>query len=262
MSQVAEPAGTGVYVLGVTREAPAALADLPRLLPDRSLEAVVTPGLCALACTVPADLVDEHLADDLVRLGGLAAAHDRVLRALTGRTAVVPARLGSIYPSRRAVAEMLGRHRQALSATLDRLAGCSEWGVKILAADRPPAPGLGRPAAGEDGSGTAYLRRKRAEGRLRAAGRQAMAALVGQLHGDMAAVAQVAVTRPPQAPQLSGSRQPMLLNAAYLVDQADQARFTALVGDLAERHEAAGLLVELTGPWPPYSFAGSGEAGA
>jgi hypothetical protein len=202
--QAAATAGTSVYVLGVTREAPAALADLPRLLPDWSLETVAAPGLCALACTVPADLVDEHLADDLVRLGGLAAAHDRVLRALAGRTAVVPARLGSIYPSRRAVEEMLGRQRQALSATLDRLTGRSEWGVKVLAAGRPPAPGQGRPAGDDPGSGTAYLRRKRAEGRQRVADRQALAALVSQLHGDLAGLAQAAVSRPPQAPAALG----------------------------------------------------------
>jgi hypothetical protein len=44
----------------------------------------------------------------------------------------------------------------------------------------------------------------------------------------------------------------MILNAAYLVDNAQMSRFTAGVESLAGEHP--GLRVELTGPWPPYSF--------
>jgi hypothetical protein len=45
----------------------------------------------------------------------------------------------------------------------------------------------------------------------------------------------------------------MLLNAAYLLDAADGATFTAAVAGQATAHPE--LRVELTGPWPPYSFA-------
>jgi hypothetical protein len=45
----------------------------------------------------------------------------------------------------------------------------------------------------------------------------------------------------------------MVLNGAYLVDAGHGARFADAVKALADRHRA--IRLELTGPWPPYSFA-------
>ena len=42
-----------------------------------------------------------------------------------------------------------------------------------------------------------------------------------------------------------------MLNAAYLVDEADAAAMRRLVED----REVRALRLELTGPWAPYSFA-------
>jgi hypothetical protein len=56
-----------------------------------------------------------------------------------------------------------------------------------------------------------------------------------------------------QDPRLSGVPGNNVLNAAYLVDAASIETFVALArsldGDLADAR------VEITGPWPPYSFA-------
>jgi Gas vesicle synthesis protein GvpL/GvpF len=249
------------YVLGVIGKLPGeptdGLGDLPALLPDRPLEAVARGDLRAVACRVPADLLDERATEDLDLVERLARGHDRVLRALARRTVVVPARLGSLYPSRQAVARMLDDNRTALTAALERLSGRFEWGVKVYAepAQERPAP---RPPAGDRPSGVAYLRRKQAEQEQRAAAQRDGAALAAELHRAIAARAHAAVSRPQQDPRLSGRRTPMLLNGAYLVDRADEKAFTAAVHQLAERHQPAGLRLELTGPWPPYSFAGLG----
>jgi hypothetical protein len=52
----------------------------------------------------------------------------------------------------------------------------------------------------------------------------------------------------------------MLLNGAYLVSRADQARFLELVGVIANDSLARGLSVEVSGPWPAYNFTGDAEA--
>jgi hypothetical protein len=51
----------------------------------------------------------------------------------------------------------------------------------------------------------------------------------------------------------------MLLNAAYLLDAADGVSFTAAVAGQATAHPE--LRIELTGPWPPYSFVGDDDDG-
>ncbi len=244
------------WVVGIVRPTSWSLEGVPTLLPGRSLETVTAGGLEAVASPVPEDLVADEAMRDIDHVGRLARAHDKVLRALAERTTVVPARLGSLYPSRQAVAAMLDRHRGELSAALDSLSGRSEWGLKVYRGPTETAPA---PRADALQTGTAYLRRRQAERRQREADQDAAARMVADLHRAVAAAAHATVTRPPQHPKVSGVRAPMLLNAAYLVDVAHQETFTAVVRDLADRHREEGLRVQLTGPWPPYSFAGSPE---
>ena len=45
----------------------------------------------------------------------------------------------------------------------------------------------------------------------------------------------------------------MVANDAYLVEVGDAEAFARAVASMADAHPE--LSVELTGPWPPYSFA-------
>jgi hypothetical protein len=45
----------------------------------------------------------------------------------------------------------------------------------------------------------------------------------------------------------------MVLNGAYLVPESDGQRFAVLVDELRRRHPD--VLLEVAGPWAPYSFA-------
>ena len=81
--------------------------------------------------------------------------------------------------------------------------------------------------------------------------------MADQVHAALTADAVAACRRPPQDPTLSGDRRRMLLNAAYLVEDARRDEFLARVSALAPEHPR--LAVELTGPWPPYSFAAVDE---
>jgi hypothetical protein len=58
---------------------------------------------------------------------------------------------------------------------------------------------------------------------------------------------------PPQDRRLSGTPDWMVLNGAYLVDAAMAIEFADSVRQLVSGYPT--LRVELTGPWPPYSFA-------
>ncbi|WP_405434795.1 GvpL/GvpF family gas vesicle protein [Micromonospora sp. NBC_00617] len=91
--------------------------------------------------------------------------------------------------------------------------------------------------------------------KLRTALTLAAAVAAGRAGAVHVALCEVAVAGRRHAPQdrrLSGVPAPMALNGAYLVDTAALPRFTDLVGALGSRHP--GLRLELTGPWPAYSF--------
>jgi hypothetical protein len=111
--------------------------------------------------------------DDEARLERLVRTHNDLLLGALEAGAVVPFRFGTTFPDRAALDDWLERHREALSAELERLRGTAEWSVEPMGRmpDVAPAEYLGarlattvKPglrerlaAASEEAAGDAYL---------------------------------------------------------------------------------------------------------
>jgi hypothetical protein len=253
--------GTGVWVYAITDGRPG--TDIPRLAGVAGAAVRVTPAgpLTALVSEVDlAEYGEEALRgnlEDLDWLEEVARAHHRVIGAAAATMAVLPARLATVYSGDAALsAAFAGRNRE-LRAALRRVGGRTELGVKAYALPRP-GPASRDQAAGENrdaggpGEGLAYLKRRRAQLDAARDTRDEAAASARALHAGLSARAVLTRLHPPQAPQLSGVREPMLLNAAYLVDRDRADEFAEAVAVTAAALPR--LRVELTGPWPPYSF--------
>jgi len=265
-------AGTGVWAYAITETdhitGAGGASDLSWLtgVGGAQVRAVTCSGLTVLASDVNLDEYGEAaLRENLENLDWLdevARLHHYVVDATARLFPVLPVRLATVYGGDAAVCASLADHREQLLDALRRVGGRVEWGVKAYAAadkaEAAPDQGEAEPAARES-SGLAYLRRRRDQ---LAAGREARTAAVSgaqAVHAGLADKATAAVVRPPQSAQLSKVRLPMLLNAAYLLDASDGANFTAAVAAEATAHPE--LRIELTGPWPPYSFAGEDDDG-
>lgn len=231
------------------------------------VRAIAAAGLAAVAEDVPlaefgAEALRRHL-EDLDWLEAAARAHHAVIDAVARQGPLVPMRLATVYSSDAHIAAMLGDRGADFRSALGRISGRMEWGVKAYSG-RPPEP-EDRPAATAvpsrpgAGAGAAYLRRRRDQLTAQKDARRETLASAEMIHATLSRYAAETRLHPPQAPQLTGSRAPMLLNAAYLLDITRQDEFAAAVAALAGQHP--GLRLELTGPWPPYSFAGQGEEG-
>jgi Gas vesicle synthesis protein GvpL/GvpF len=256
---------TGTWLYGVT-DSPAAMRpdsfDQLTGVGGGKLHLVAAGGLTAVAETVSLEEFGETALrrnlEDLSWLEATARAHHRVIDALASQVQLVPLRLATVYREDGSVQAMLAEHGPRLRAALRRTASRAEWGVKAYA-DQPAAARAeasksdSRQAA--PGSGAAYLRRRRDE--LAASQQDRQEALVSaqQVHAALARIAADARLHPPQSPELTGSKSAMILNAAYLIDDQHAAGFREAVDDLRNRLP---LRLELTGPWPPYSFADAG----
>ncbi|TDC76399.1 GvpL/GvpF family gas vesicle protein [Actinomadura sp. 7K507] len=281
----AQTAGdTAVYLYGVARDLdPAALGDAAGVA-GAPVRGVVAGGLTALVSTVRLEEYGEAALranlEDLAWLEATARAHHDVVDRAAHSAPTAPVRIATLYSDDARVAEVLAAQGERFGAVLDRITGRSEWGVKAYASaetlrgDPPPRtqddgdpsdPGGGlapraepltgpRPAAAPEGGGvgTAYLRRRQDERRRRAdAGRRVGEAADG-LHAELAGHAVASRHHPPQDPGLSGRRDTQILNVAYLVDEDRAERFLAVARAASER--LPGIELEVTGPWPPYSF--------
>jgi gas vesicle protein GvpL/GvpF len=247
-------------------------------------------GLTALVSDVSlAEFGEAALRENLENLDWLdevAREHHYVIDAAARLFPLLPVRLATVYSGDAALRDALAEHNAQLLDSLHRVGGRVEWGVKAWAAPeaaagsepdaRPEksepdlvgaetgkgsAPGSGASTGAGPGSGAglAYLKRRRAQLSAARESKTAAINIAQAVHADLTAKANDTRLHPPQSPQLSGIRQPMLLNAAYLLDAADGVSFTAAVAGQATAHPE--LRIELTGPWPPYSFVGDDDDG-
>jgi Gas vesicle synthesis protein GvpL/GvpF len=262
-AEPARPNGVGHYVYGVIASREAELPpDLAAVDPEHPVELVGAGELAAITSRVSlAEFGEEELRENLNDLEWLeekARAHEAVLEATLAQMTVVPLRMCTIYLSETQVRGMLERERSLLDDALRRLERKSEWGVKLIC-----EPGALRRAASQDEAdagehevteGTAYMNRKRREAQARDEEDLVAAAWAQKVHERLASLAAEARRNPLQSPEVSGHEGEMLLNGAYLVDDADLERFRERVDLLDAEFGRLGAAVELTGPWPPYNF--------
>jgi hypothetical protein len=239
-----------VYAVGEAGLTPPELTGVDaapvRALSEGGLVAVVSP-------VDPVRFGEEALRrnlEDLQWLEATARAHHGVVAAVGAQNLVAPLRLATIYRDEGGVRSLLREHAAAFTAALDRIRGRTEWGVKAFALTGAPAAEQPE-AAPADRPGTAYLMRRRAARDAATTGRQRAVDAAEELHRELTAHAAASRRYPPQDPRLTGHREEMVLNAAYLVDQAGEERLREIV----ESRTTDAVRLELTGPWAPYTFA-------
>jgi hypothetical protein len=214
-------------------------------VPEGDLVAVVSP-------VDPVRFGEEALRrslEDLQWLEATARAHHSVVAALGAEHLVAPLRMATIYLDEGGVRTLLRERAAEFTAALNRIRGRTEWGVKAFAVAGPSAEPEPEPPA--ERPGTSYLMRRLAARDAATTGRRQAVDAAEELHRVLAAGAAASRRYPPQDPRLTGHREEMVLNAAYLVEQPESDAFRASV----EGWDAPALRLELTGPWAPYSFA-------
>jgi len=201
--------------------------------------------------------------EDLGWLEATARAHHHVIDAVAQQGPLVPMRLATVYSDDARISAMLTERDADLHSALRRISGRNEWGVKAYADRQPEASDDSAVTAGASapggGAGAAYLKRRRNQLTAQKDARRETLAGAEVIHAELSRYAAETRLHTPQAPQLTGNKAPMILNAAYLLDSARGEDFAAAVAALGAQHP--GLRLELTGPWPPYSFAGAGGEG-
>ncbi|WUI03286.1 GvpL/GvpF family gas vesicle protein [Spirillospora sp. NBC_00431] len=255
--------GTAVYLYGVARGLDPAVLRGAAGVAGAPVRAVAAGGLTALVSTVRlAEYGEEALRanlEDLTWLEATARAHHDVVDRAAHAAPTAPVRIATIYRDDARVAEVLTARGDRFGQVLDGIAGRSEWGVKAYATPGTPHD---EDEDGEDdaphqggtgpGAGTAYLRQRQRQRRRREDAGRLAAERAAEVHTALAGHAAASRHHPPQDPRLSGRGAAQLLNAAYLLDEERVEGFLAAARIAAER--VTGIEVEVTGPWPPYSF--------
>lgn len=214
----------------------------------------------ALVSRVPAHIygaeaLQPRLEGDLEWLTAHVQRHNQVLVEAMASGPVIPCRFGLLFHDPRSVRGIIERYRVQIHAALRTIGRAGEWSVKqylVLPPKRPP-PGEG--AGGRSGRGANYLlaRKRQRDERRSASGRarafsQVLLERLGEVSEDRREL-------PPRDLGTAQGGTP-IASFSFLVAPEGDARFRQTVEALAEEGEGRASRITLTGPLPPYTFAG------
>jgi hypothetical protein len=159
----------------------------------------------------------------------------------------VPLPLATLFTDADRAASALDGQRTRFLGVVDRVAGRSEWALKVHVETAPPPRGDSTDAATKaPGSGLAYLDRVRDRQRDRHARQDAAVRAARHVFEAAAAHAADAVHRRPHGVEITGRDRTQILNAALV----------GAVRALDGAFPGVDLRTDLSGPWVPYSFTG------
>lgn len=275
MTGAAEAAGSHVYIYGVARTEGGAppLAIGEGVVPGAPVQLLPVGGLSAIVSVFPAgSALPAGGVSDSDWAKTRALAHHEVLAALAGCFPLAPSKFGTVLRSVADVVELIERNAASLEETLDHVAECREWGLKLfgeLGAWRASAEGDPALAPLQDelacaSAGKAYFLRKKLRLAVEAEAQRRLVVRAMEIHRQLASTARQSaylssshVLKPARAQDAPV----MLLNTAYLVEEVHEAQFHEALAAMRSTFAQTGLSEALTGPWPPYNFVSLSAAG-
>ena len=238
-------------------------------LPDElDVTALDVDGLTAFYAVVDAVEYSQTVIDarskDVEWLGAIGYRHQSVMSALMRGGTVIPLRAFTLFANQSSLRNHLEKEREHFLRILDRIDGKQEWTLRIefrpeqwnealvsrfdslqkLADDIKQAA-----------EGKAYLLRKKLDDEKKRVSRDAEMQVVGEVEKAVMeklkcdTVAESRLQRGGAFPQIN-----------VLINRDEEARLQELSEELTRRYEPEGVTLALTGPWPPYSFAGTMNA--
>ncbi|HLA83512.1 MAG TPA: GvpL/GvpF family gas vesicle protein, partial [Thermoguttaceae bacterium] len=194
-------------------------------------------------------------AEDIRWLNQVAVRHNDIIRQAARSSPVLPLRLGTIFRSKDSLLAAVAHCRKAVADFLQALGDRQEWAVKLYVQNDRITGRLDGPHLNDAVmSGAEYLRRRGAELRRCREMQTELQREITAVEDRLAARTDRRRRVRPLPDALTGRREKMVYNAAYLLPAADVEPWLATVHETRDTMQKKGLLLEVTGPWPPYHF--------
>jgi Gas vesicle synthesis protein GvpL/GvpF len=182
-------------------------------------------------------------------------AHEFVNETVMKEFTVIPMSFGTVFRSEEDVTELLRSTYQAFSDVLNKMKDKIEFGIKVLWDREKVIANLEREneeirrlkdEISRHSTSSTYFARMQLGRMIESALEEMSAFYVGDIHETLRPVAVASRSNRP-----IGDR--MILNAAFLVERAQEQAFDEKVKDVSRKYEDL-LTFKYSGPWPPYNF--------
>lgn len=231
----------------------------------RKVEAVVSEVLLK---EFQSEDIRRKAREDLSWIKEKAVVHEKIIENAMRKngkcSSLIPMRFGTIFRDTASLEYSLSRDYHKIRETLDRIRYKQEWCVKVYLRDREKFEQViikGNKKIKEMEKEIASLPEGMAyfmEGELKEVIFREQDkelsnmedALLGKLGRQAAAFIKCKILER----EITGRREPMVLNAAYLIPDEKEADFKGDAGRLNQEIQTNGFYLEYSGPWPAYNF--------
>ncbi|MGD0517279.1 MAG: GvpL/GvpF family gas vesicle protein [Thermoguttaceae bacterium] len=202
----------------------------------------------------------ESGSTDVNWLSEVAIRHNQILSDLARRRPLLPLRLGTLFHSRLTLLAKIERWESVVIDYLNSIGDRQEWAAKIyvdprhIEEDSAASCCVSSAQAGDAGAGTRYLTQKLGRQRESRAMRQRFQEEIAAAETSLMNQADRYCRTRTLPANLTGRQEKMLWNAAFLLPRSVSERWLTLVEKVRSETASVGLLLEVSGPWPPYHF--------
>lgn len=234
-----------LYLYGITLEGEGATPGITGVDAVAAVEAVSCAGLVCWISRVHKTEFAENLARNMENLEWLAdvsVRHQQVVAALANSHDILPARFGTVFRTSASLSADVEKNKALLVRDLKRISGCEEWGVKVFGLSAQPQ------ATARAKSGRDYLQAKAAA--LRS---EEPRTADGEVQRLLKALEGIAVQSAIGTGAVSRGQRGLHWQGSLLVKRSQRAKLQQLMARFSQEWEGK-RRIELSGPWPPYSF--------
>ena len=184
-------------------------------------------------------------------------SHERVVEAVMKDTTIIPMKFCTIFNTTERVLSLLEEKYGAFVKLLETYSNKHEWGVKVYCSKNL----MGNVPATVPSRGREYLMNRKAQQDMQLKNERKINALVTKIFEKIKSLAEDSrINRSTPKELLPYKDKEQLLNASFLMGEANEKKLPALVQELSEEHKE-NFLLEVTGPLPIYSFIASDLGG-
>lgn len=222
-------------------------------------------GLYAIVSDVSLDEYGEEAmavkGEDIDWLKEKAVIFMDVILKINSLTRIIPMKFLTIFHTKDRVEDVIDENKEMFLNTLNKIRNKKELSLKIYCDDKIykekimaeeiakfEASLVGKP------KGAAFFLKKKFDGELNDRIQNRICDIANNMAESLTTLVEEMRSNKLLAKEITGISTPMILNNAYLVDNDREALILARVEELKMEYENCGFAIELSGPWPPYSF--------
>ena len=253
-----------LYLYCVTKDKPLScdFADL-----GINVHPIYFQGTYAFVSSVsPDDFSEDNLKKHLTDMSWVEKnirLHEKVIEEIMKDQAVLPFKFGTIFESEANVEKLLKVNNIEFKAVLDHLAGKEEWGLKVycnsgyfkdaLCAGNERIAEIDKEITAA-GKGKAYFLKKKKDEIIKDVINEKISEYTKDCFERLKVTAVDTKINNILPKEVTEKQEDMVLNAAFLINKERLKGFVNVLAYLKTKYLNKGLILDCTGPWPPYNF--------